>query len=335
MRFLKVSLLVVCVSLLLTLLSCSSEEATSDDTKTFLSSLNLMMTDAYMSDASQALQSFRSSDPPGPSISFNKDIEEPTENLRKMRDPMGLDTLYGTWDYIDLQGWTHVDSNNPADAILFTWEYVDSADHEHDAELLIDSLEFYEAEEDTLPTKIWIGLNSDGDDLAWVKFTAHYTSAKIADEASFVYEIVNYYQIGASITSNVEIDTTVLDSMDFNGTVHLWAEDLRIHYKVDYYLTGDGENNWILELEDSDDWEMELNVYAPSEVVIVEDEELERREVEGEIRYNGEIAATIDGYVWNPEDSEHESDVIIVFNDDTEEDFRQYAGLLNLFMGSM
>ncbi len=335
MRFLKVCLLIASLGLLLTLVSCSSEEATPADTKTFLSGLNSMMMNAYMSEASQALESFGNSDPPGPAIMFNEDIKAPAENLRKMRDPLGLDTLYGTWDYIDFQGWTHVDPDDPANAILFTWEYVDSSDYQHDAELLIDSLEFYETAEDTLPANIWIGLDSDGDDIAWIKFSAHYTSADVADEASLVYEIVNYFQIGATITSEVDVDTTLLDSMDFDGTVHLWAENLQTDYKIDYYLTGDGDDNWFLELEDSDGWEMELTVYEPDEFDIVQGDRFERRDVEGEIRHNDELAATIEGYIWDPEDDDHESDVVIIFSDDTEEDFQQYAGALNLFLASM
>jgi len=333
MRFLKVCLLIASLGLLLTLVSCSSEKGTPEDTKTFLNGLNSMMLNAYMSEASQAMQSFGNSNPPGPAIVFNEDAGAPVENLRKMRDPMGLDTLYGTWDYRNFD-WDHVDLNDPANAILFTWEYTDTADYEHDAELLIDSLEFYETAEDTLPTNIWIGLNSDGDDIAWIKFSANYVSADVADEASLVYEIVNYFQVGATITSDVDVDTTLLDSMDFDGTVHLWAENLQSDYKVDYYLTGDGEDNWFLELEDSDGWEMELNV---SEVVEYGGEynEYERREIEGEVTDNGELAATIEGYIWDPEDDDHESDVVIIFSDDTEEDFEQYAGALNLFMLSL
>lgn len=335
MRLLKVCLLIVGLGVLLTLVSCTGEKGTPDQTKTFLSGLNSMMMNAYMSESSQALESFANSEPPGPSIVFNEDMGAPTENLRKMRDPLGLDTLYGTWDYMDLQGWVHIDPNNPADAILFTWEYVDSAAYEHDAELLIDSLEFFEAPDDTLPTNVWIGLSSDGDDLAWIKFSANYISAEEADEASLIYEIVDYFQIGASIVSNVDVDTTVLDSMDFDGTVHLWAENLQNHYKVDYYLTGDGNDNWLLELEDSDGWDMELTINEPDEFDIVQGERFERRDVEGEIRDNGELAATIEGYIWDPEDDDHENDVVIIFSDDSEEDFMDYAGILSLFMLSM
>jgi hypothetical protein len=334
MRFLKICLLVVSLGLLLTLVSCSSDEATPDDTKAFLNGLNSMMMSAYMSEASQAMQSFGNSNPPGPSIVFNEDVGTPAENLRKMRDPMGLDTLYGTWDYIDFTGWVHTDPDNPANAILFTWEYLDSAGIEHDAELLVDSLEFYEATDDTLPTNIWIGLASDGDDLAWIKFSAHYVSADVADEASLVYEIVNYFQIGATITSDVAVDTTLLDSMDFVGTVHLWIEDLQTDYRVDYRATRYEDDSGLLVLEDSDDWEMELNV---SEVVEYggEYDEYEKREVDGEITYNGDLVATIEGYIWNPEGEDYVSEVTLIFSDDTEDDFMDYAGVLTLLFASM
>jgi len=337
MKFLKVCLLIVSLGLLLTLVSCSSEEATPEDTKIFLSGLNSMMMNAYMSEASQALESFGNSGPPGPAIMFNEDIEAPAENLRKMRDPMGLDTLYGTWDYINFD-WVPTDPNNPEDAILFRWDYTDTSMVEHDAELLIDSIEFYETAEDTLPTNIWIGLSLDGDDLAWIKFSAHYTSADVADEASLVYEIVNYFQVGATITSDVDVDTTLLDSMDFVGTVHLWAENLQTDYRVDYSVTRYEDDSGLLVLEDSDGWEMELDV---SEVVEYggEYDEYEKREIEGEITDNGGLAATIEGYVWDPEgeyeDEIYESEVAIIFSDDTEDDFMEYAGMFSLFMAAM
>jgi hypothetical protein len=334
MRFLKICLLVVSLGLLLTLVSCSSEKGTPEDTKTFLNGLNSMMLNAYMSEASQAMQSFGNSNPPGPAIVFNEDAGAPVENLRKMRDPMGLDTLYGTWDYIDFEGWVHTNLNNPANAILFTWEYIDSAGDDHDAELLVDSLEFYETPDDTLPTKIWVGLSSDGDDLAWVRFTAHFISADVADEASLVYEIVDYFQIGASITSDTDVDTTLLDSMDFVGTVSLWIENLDTDYRVDYRVTRYEDDSGLLVLEDSDGWEMELNV---SEVVEYGGEynEYERREIEGEVTDNGELAATIEGYIWDPEGEGYESVVAIIFSDDSEEDFMDYADVLSLFMASM
>jgi len=325
MRFLKVCLLVMSLGFLLTLVSCISKEATPEDTKIFLSGLNSIMMNAYMSEASQALESFGDSDPPGPSIMFNEDIKAPAENLRKMRDPLGLDTLYGTWDYIDFQGWTHVDPDDPANAVLFTWEYLDSAGAEHDAELLIDSLEFYG---DTLPTNIWIGLDSDGDDIAWIKFTAHYVSADVADEASLVYEIVNYFQIGATITSDVDVDTTLLDSMDFVGTVHLWAENLQTDYRVDYSVTRYEADSVLLVLEDSEDWRMVINM---SEVVETDGDD-ERRSVDGEITHDGVLAATIEGYIWEPDDGNHGDVVTIIFSDDSDDDFTQYTNVLKTFL---
>jgi len=334
MKFLKFCLLVASFGLLLTLVSCSSE-TTPDDTKAFLSGLNAIMANAYMSESSQALESFGNSNPPGPAIVFKDDVGSPTANLRKMRDPLGLDTLYGTWDYVDLQGWIHVDPDDPANAILFTWDYTDTAYVTHAAELLVDSLEFYEAADDTIPTNIWIGLNVDSDDIAWIKFSAHYVSADVADEASIVYEIVGYYQLGASIVTNVEVDTTILDSLDFDGTVHLWAIDRTTSYQVDYYVTGYGDDSWLVELEDSDDWKMEMNISEVVETDMVQGDRYEKRDIEGEITHGGEVEATIEGFAWNPEDVDHPTEITIIFSDDTEEDFQQYAGMLNLVILSM
>jgi hypothetical protein len=90
-----------------------------------------------------------------------------------------------------------------------------------------------------------------------------------------------------------------------------------------------------VELEDSDDWEMELNVSEVVEVDVVDYTEYERRDIEGEITHGGEVEATIEGFAWDPEDEDHPTTITIIFSDDTEEDFQQYAGMLNLVILSM
>ncbi len=332
MRFLKVCSTVVGLGLLLILTSCSEKETTRDDTENFIVDLQSVFANAYMSESSQILESFSESEPPGPSLSSTGSLEASTQNLRALRAPFGIDTLYGTWDYVDIQGWVHVDPDDPENAVLFTWTYLDTAMDDHEAEVLIDSLEFYEGTADTLPTSIWIGINSDDNDIAWIKFGAHYVSDEQADSVSLVYRIINYFEFGASITTNVdvdvEIDTTFLDSLDFVGTVHLWAENLETDYGVDYRFTRNANDTWQFVFADSRDWRMVVNL---SQVVETDGED-ERRDVTGEITHNGEHAADIEGYIWAPDDGNHGDMITIIFSDDTEGDYTYVSGVFKGFL---
>lgn len=322
------------MGLLLLLVSCTSGgEVSRDDTETFITGLQMMFYNAGTSESSLVLQDFGESDPPGPGLSSALSLEGTQENLRALRDPLGLDSLYGTWDLDTIADeWVHVDPNNPANAILFTWVYIDSLGYDHDARLRIDSLEFYGGTTDTLPTKIWVGVGLDGFELAWLKFGAHYPSEDEADSVSLVYRIVNFYEMGISITTLVdldfEIDSTLLDSVDFVGTVHMWSENLVTDYRVDLSVTRYANDSGRLTLGDSRGWDMIINV---SEDVST-DPAYERRDVDGEITRNGDHAASIEGVIWDPEDATHTSEVIIVFSDDTEGDYTYIGDLFGDFL---
>jgi hypothetical protein len=313
---------------LLLLVSCSESEISRDDTEDFIGGLQTMFLSAGTSESSLVLRNFGESNPPGPNLSSGTSLEDTRENLRALRGPAGLDTIYGTWDYQDLQGWKHVDTNNPANAILFTWDYYDSLNNSHPAELLIDSLEFYA---DTMPTKVWIGLNVDESDIAWLKLGAHYLSADETDSVSLVYRIINLFEMGISITTivdvaDVEFDSTFLDSTDFVGTIHLWTENLVTEYRVDFSVTRYVNDSGRLTLGDSRGWDMVFNV---SEDVST-NPAYERRDVDGEITKHGDHAASIEGVIWDPEDDEHITEVVIIFSDDTDGD---YTYLGELFFG--
>lgn len=313
MRLWKVSLLVAGLGLLLILVSCSSAEVSRDDTEMFLGGLYLMVGQAMTDEASQLLMDFEESDPPAPELMSYLGVASAT----KLRDPFGLDTLYGTWVY-DGNTWDFDDPGNPANALLFVWPYLDTAYVAHTGEFLIDSLEFYE---DTLPENLWMGVFSDDELLAWLKLEAEYLSLDEVSEVSLIYEIVNHFQIGISISSAAAIDSI------FTGTVSLWAINRTNGYRVDLIVTF--EENFPVEivLSDSDGWRMEV---AFSDVVAT-DGEYERRNVSGEVTENGHPAAEISGYVWyriledyDVEIDDEESDVVITFTDDTYDDFVDY-----------
>jgi hypothetical protein len=298
------------------LASCSTD-VSRDATEGFLSELSMTLVSAMSQESSMILDDFNESSPPGPElpeIPILSDYlpmpgtELGVEKLRALREPYGIDSLYGTWHLYPIQGWMHIDMNNPANAILFEWDYVDTNMVQHEANILIDSLEFYQ---DSLPENIWIGIKIDDEPtwLAWIKLEATYVSLEQVSMVSLVYEIVGYFQVGATISSPTAIDS------NFVGEVHLWAID-RTHgnYRVDLTVTvNDSTSATYVELvlEDSHDWRMEVDI---SEVVET-DGEFERRDVSGEITRSGTHAAYIDGEIWDPEDETHSTVITITYSD--------------------
>ncbi|MBN1694484.1 hypothetical protein JW879_03675 [candidate division WOR-3 bacterium] len=323
MRICKVCAMVAVLGLLLMLSSCSGGEVTKNDTETFLAGLSTMFAEAAMDESSQVINDFMATEPPGPELpelmSFTGMSLASAEKLRNP-DPYGLDTLYGTWGYYPAQGWVLISPNNPANAVLFEWEYLDTAYVEHDVYMRLDSLNFYQ---DSLPTKLWAGVGMDGSLLAWLKLEAGYLSLDEVNEVSLVYEVVNQLQVGISLSSATAIDTI------FVGTVSLWAINLTNDYRVDLDITVDEDFPEEIVLSDSEGWRMEVNFSDVVETDSDEYDEYERRNVSGEITSDGNHAADISGYVWEPDDGdEHSSEIVITFSDDTEGDLADYIPIV-------
>jgi hypothetical protein len=326
MKVWKICLTIVGLGLLFMLASCS-KEVTKDDTEGFLASLTTMFTEAMTNESNQVLSDFISNSPPGlelgsyVSLLGVADLDE--GKLRDLRTPYGIDTLYGTWRYnVGTDEWYLYSPGDPENAILFEWAFLDSASVAHAAEILIDSLEFYE---DSLPTNIWAGISLDDALLAWLKLEATYLSLEEVSAVSLTYEIVGYYQVGVSISSPTAIDS------NFVGTVHLWVIDRTSNnYRVDLTVTRNADDSGELVLEDSDGWEMDLNV---SEDVSTEPD-YERRNISGEITEDGNHAADISGYIWDPDDGEdHATSITITFSDGTEGDLEDYLAVVLLTIG--
>ncbi len=308
MRIGKVCLMGAMLGLLLMLASCSGGEVSRDDTETFLAGLTTMFAGAMMDESTQIINDFQSSAPPGPDLDEYTDIlsSASTAKLRNP-DPYGLDTLCGTWHLYAIQGWQHIDLNNPADAILFEWEYVDTAMNPHDAYVLIDSLAFYE---DSLPTSLWAGVGMDDDLIAWLKIEAGYLSLEEVNEVSLVYEVVGQLQVGISMSSAAAIDTI------FDGTVSLWAIDRTSNnYRVDLDITVTDNYPEEIVLSDSDGWRMAVEISGVDDTDVVDYVEYERRSISGEITKDGNHAADISGHIWEPDDGyEHTTEIVITFS---------------------
>ena len=310
------------MGILLMLISCSSGEVTKSDTEAFLAGLSTMVGEAMMDESTQIIADFQATNPPDPGITSYIEIlgEGATEKLRNP-DPYGLDTLYGTWKYYPAQGWLLYDDENPANAVLFEWPYLDTNYVEHDAYIRLDSLEFYQ---DSMPTSVWAGIGMDDSWLAWLKLEAAYLSLDEMNEVSLIYEVVNQMQVGISITSTVNIDEGPVD-----GTVSLWVIDRTSNdYRVDLDITVSEEYPEEIELSDSDGWRMDLLFSDVVETDTVDYTVYEKIEVSGEITKSGGHAADIDGYVWEPDDGgAHASEITITFSDDTEGDLENYLAM--------
>jgi hypothetical protein len=310
------------MALLLVFVSCTESEVTKADTEAFLAGLSTMVGEAMMDESTMIINDFQATDPPDPGITSYIEMlgEGSTEKLRNP-DPYGLDTLYGTWRYYAAQGWLLYDDENPANAVLFEWLYLDTNYVEHDAYIRLDSLEFYQ---DSMPTSVWAGIGMDDSWLAWLKLEAAYLSLDEMNEVSLIYEIVNQMQVGISITSTVNIDEGPVD-----GTVSLWVIDRTSNdYRVDLDITVSEEYPEEIELSDSDGWRMIVEFSDVVETDTVEYTVYEKIEVSGEITKSGGHAADISGFVWEPDDGdEHMSEITITFSDDTEGDLEDYLAL--------
>jgi hypothetical protein len=327
MKVWKICLTIVGLGLLFMLASCS-KEVSKDATEGFLASLTTMFAEAMSNESNQVLGDFISNSPPGPNLGSYASVLGMTEldegKLRDLRAPYGIDTLYGTWRYnAGTDEWYLYNPDNPENAILFEWAYLDTASVAHAAEILVDSLEFYQ---DSLPENLWVGIKIDDEPtwLAWIKLEATYVSLEQVSDVSLIYEIVGYYQVGIEISSPTAIDS------NFVGSVHLWVIDLTNDYQVDLTITRNNNDSGVLVLEDSDGWRMSLNV---SEDVSSE-LDYERRNISGEITRDGNHAADISGYIWDPEDGTHDSQITIVFSDGEEGDFEDYLAVGLLTVGN-
>ncbi len=284
-----------------------------------------MVGEAMMDESTMIITDFQSKNPPDPGIASYIEIlgNASVEKLRNS-EPYGLDTLYGTWRYDgSTDKWYLYEAGDPANAILFEWSYLDTASIAHKAEILIDSLTFYE---DSMPTDLWAGVYSDDELLAWLKLEAAYLSLDEINEVSFVYEIVDVIQVGIAMTSDVAIDTS------FTGTVSLWTENLTNDYRVDFEVTANNDEPEEIVLSDSDGWKMDIDISDEGNTEIIDSVEYERREVSGEITKNGNHAADIGGYVLlDPEDDGiYSSDITIVFPDGTEGNLEDYLAMGNI-----
>lgn len=322
MRLRKTAILGAFLALFI-LTSCTSEES-KENTQSFMSGVSQTAMEASQTDGGALLNDFQSKNPPISTGAIKATKAEEVRSLVKTEfDSAGVDSLYGTWKYYAAQGWVQTNDTLPESAIRFEWTYWDdSLMTERDAYLLMDSIYFYQ---DSMPENIRVSLGfieTGGDnEVAWMSLSAEYQSADVITYLEYKFEIVNEFQIGASISSDVNIE----DEEEFVGEVKFWVIDRTNNdYRIDLTLRRNQDDTGKFILEDSDGWKIDTDISAIVEVDTVSATVFEKREVDGQITKSGNHAADITGYVWEPEDTNHQSSITIIYPDGTEEDFEKY-----------
>lgn len=324
MRVRTLGIVVIIVALLM-LVSCSKEES-KENTQSFLAGLNTTMMAGQNTESFDVLDDLFSKNPPG---GFKAEMISGTpEALARLVGgsilpyPDEIDTLFGTWTYYpdSTPPWIHTDTLDPDDGFKYIWEYTDSASVDHKAYLLLDSLEFYAGDEDTLPENAHLSLNLDSDEILWMSFSVTYASPDTITDLAFTLEVVDYFQYGLRISS-----PTSIGGDGFEGSFRLWVIDHQSNdYRIDLLVQVKEDGSGEVALWDSDEWRLEADISEVVETDTVGTDIFEKRDVDGEITHSGNHAADIIGYIWEPEDDDHESEVMIVYPDGTEEPLDTY-----------
>uniref|UniRef100_A0A7C2P3Z8 Lipoprotein n=1 Tax=candidate division WOR-3 bacterium TaxID=2052148 RepID=A0A7C2P3Z8_UNCW3 len=308
--------------------SCKKQDIQKDETAAFLSSLNGTATDLQNTQALNVLSDFLSKNPPieigvkkvvkFKGNTYNLPLKIETKGLKG-----GIEDYYGTWEWQDT-GWVHIDPNNPQDGILFRWIYFDESSNTHQAEILIDSIELFIIDSDTLPKKLHVALYLDGTKIAELSFNAQYNSAGQITYLSAILTVVNEFQIGLE-AKNLQYDQ---DGELVSIQLHLWIIDYRNHnFRRDITVTLRNDESISFLYTDSDDWKLTLNVSAPTQVT----ENFityNKRTVSGEITKDNRHAADITGTIWEPEDENHQTQIYVIFSDGSQEPLSNYITFL-------
>ncbi len=228
---------------------------------------------------------------------------------------------YGTYEWNDTLGWVLTDSTYPTDGYLFKWTFTDSANVQHNAELLVDSVEiFVTMYGDSLPARVHSSLKVDNQELAWMHYDASYTTEGIPQTLNFKAELVNIIQVGLS----AQVSSITLEQIPV-ATVTAWIIDYtQNNYRMDFKFTGNTDNTMNLEWWDSDGWKLTMDFSAP--VVVTESNYVGKKiEVTGEITHKNVHAADVEGTLWDPDqEPDHVSEIYVVWPDGTKTPLEDY-----------
>ncbi len=218
-----------------------------------------------------------------------------------------IDSIAGTWRYIDsTDEWVHI-SNEPVDGVVLVWDFKDTADVYHTARAEFTSLRWYN---DSLLQKAKINLFVDSQKVAYLNYEISLNND----------ELVGVVLDGAIIGS---VDFTVhvqaaeghsLNERYFYGTVHIsFSDNSGVSYALDITSNEDGSGEFRFTYRDNEDnWEVYLTISpANSEG---------KQTVSGYIKDNGTEVATIEGTIENGDFSK----VYVVYADGTKVSIKDY-----------
>ncbi|MEO0230131.1 MAG: hypothetical protein ABIL77_01090 [candidate division WOR-3 bacterium] len=311
--------------------SCKKQEIAKDETVTFLTGINNVGTDITQTNAYKVFTDFISKNPPIEVSKKNVKIISQKISVPYKLCPKefkgGIEDYYGTWEWQDT-GWVHVDPDNPRNGILFRWNYTDENYQSHVAKVLIDSIETQVISNDTLPTRLHIGVFLDDNKLADFSFTASYNTNGEPTYVKVVVTIIGYGQVGLELKNLVWEEDEYGDRNIVAGTIHLWIIDYNNHnYRIDLTLTIKQDKSLSILLADSDGWKVSINVSKP-QTIIENGIPYTKRTVSGEITKDGRHAADITGIIWEPEDDNHRTFVDVIFTDGSREPLQKYLTLI-------
>ncbi len=219
-----------------------------------------------------------------------------------------VDSITGTWQYVDsTDEWVHV-STDPSNGIVLLWDFKDTADVHHTAKAEFLSLTWYN---DSLLTKADINLYVDNQKVAYLHYDLTLTngvSAGVALDGAIVGELEFSVNIQAAEGHN-------LDESDFYGTIHISFSDLTTgeSYALDVTSNEDGSGSFRFVYNDNEDnWEVYWTVSAPDATGA--------QTVSGYIKDNGTEVARIEGTIVDGDFS----GIYIVYSDGTRVSISEY-----------
>ena len=194
-----------------------------------------------------------------------------------------LDSIYGTWQYVDsLDEWQHI-SNEPQNGIVLIWDFADSAGTLHTAKAEFTSISWYN---DTLITEVNINLYVDDNRVAYLNYDLtiqNNVPVSVSLDGAIVGVVEFSIDVSAASGHNLEED-------DFYGTVHISFRDLTTgeSFVLDVTSNEDGSSSFKFVYNDGEDnWEFYWTVSAPNATGV--------QTVSGYIKENGTEVATIEG----------------------------------------
>jgi len=235
-------------------------------------------------------------------------------------NPRLVSEYYGTWTWEDT-AWVKTDSTNPANAILFTWNFPNTA---HQAKILFTNIRTQNLGSDVLFSQFDLKIIYNTDTLTTL-VVRNITYAENGNIASATISFtlgnnnIRYTLRDAGWVYNATKDNFKLIS----GSYSLTLIDTLTYYRMDMRanLTANDKNTFTV--TDNEGGKIIASTSAPYTVG-----SYSKRNFQGTIWEDDVYVADLLGTVWFPEDQGHTSEISIKYKDDTTEPLQRYSEIL-------